>query len=683
MPHPMDVYFDEQSGAFFQFFPGAEVRTGQRRMAEILYDALQDGAARRVTGMERGDNPLPPAVVQPLEAGTGVGKSLAYLLSTLATDRRPVIVSTRTKNLQQQLLDEDLPRATNILQRPIKGVVIKGRGNYACKKAWSDLREHPPIDFTPDDQKLWTHLNRWMSQTPTGDGDELGKKEDSPLWDLMNARSERCTGRQCDQYESCFLTQLKDQASGADVIIVNHALLVADRKLRESDFGQVIPDAPVLVLDEAHELADQMTDSCAWSWSTRSMSLLLLDLEAASKEAPELSQLSLFLPELRKTWQDLQAIVPTLIKTYALDDEALDLPSLTAVAHQWQVCLESVEHECQRLSMLQTQNLGWEKRMDRIQYIRQGLHQFLENPEGWVSTLHRESKTFIRLQSNPIDVGVFFDRFIRQGFETVILTSATLKADHTFDHLQRTLGLSRYECEAGESVESPFDFEHQGLIFVPPGLPERRASATQVGETEWLEHCQDSIERLCRASQGRAMILFTSRKMLDHFAPRLQAGLPGLTFFIQGQTWNRSALLDGFRTTPQAVLLGLASFWQGVDLPGDALILVIVMALPFTPPDDPILQARMARYNEEDTLGGFSQLQVPLMALKLKQGIGRLIRSQKDRGVVAIMDPRILMPHEDPKGKSYARIVRASLPRFPLVRDWDRVETFLSLHSSR
>ena len=340
--------------------------------------------------------------------------------------------------------------------------------------------------------------------------------------------------------------------------------------------------------------------------------------------------------------------------------------------------MEAIGHECQRLSMLKEKDLGWDKLMDRIQYASQCLEQFLMSPEGWVSTLHRESKVFVRFQSNPVNVGDLFDRLLRQGFETVILTSATLRGDSSFDHLQITLGLSRRECEASESVESPFDFQNQGLIFVPPGVPERRASATQVGENIWLAHCQDSIERLCRASRGRAMILFTSRKMLEYFAPRLQAGLPALTFFVQGQHLNRQMILEEFRSTPQAVLLGLASFWQGVDLPGDSLILVIVMALPFAPPDDPILQARMARLNEEDALAGFTQLQVPLMALKLKQGIGRLIRTKKDRGVVAIMDPRILMPHEDPKGKSYARIVRASLPPFPLVREWDTVETFLS-----
>lgn len=678
MTHPMDSYFDEQNGALFKFFPGAEVRPGQRRMAEILYDAIEEGSQRRIQWLENGAGSVSPAVVQVLEAGTGVGKSLAYLLSALAGKKRPIVVSTRTKNLQQQLMDEDLPRAANILERPIKGVVVKGRGNYVCKKAWEELQQSPPDTFTIPDQKLWLKMGRWMTQTSQGDGDELGKSDDSPLWELMNARSERCTGRKCAQYESCFLTQLKQQASQADVIIVNHALLLADRQLRESDFGQVIPDAPILILDEAHELTDQITDSCAWSWSTRSMNLLISDLEEAAKHLKDPSQIPLYLPALRKAWADLQESVPSMPKVYALGDEAMDVNSLTLHLQAWQTCMDAMRHECQRLSMQKEKELGWEKLMDRIQYASQCLDQCLMSPEGWVSTLHRESKTFVRFQSNPVNVGDFFDRLLRQGFETVVLTSATLRGDSSFDHLQITLGLSRRECEASESVESPFDFQNQGLIFVPPGIPDRRASATQVGEEIWLTHCQNSIERLCRASRGRAMILFTSRKMLEYFSPRLQVALPALTFFIQGQHQNRQGLLEEFRTTPQAVLLGLASFWQGVDLPGDSLVLVVVMALPFAPPDDPILQARMARLNEEDTLAGFTQLQVPLMALKLKQGMGRLIRTQKDRGVVAIMDPRILMPHEDPKGKSYARIVRASLPPFPVVREWETVETFLS-----
>ncbi len=678
MPHPMDFYFDEQNGALFRFFPGAEVRPGQRRMAEILYDAVEDGSQKRTQWLENGDGIVPQAVVQTLEAGTGIGKSLAYLLSTLAGKKRPIVVSTRTKNLQQQLMDEDLPRAANILEKPIKGVVVKGRGNYACKKAWGELQQSPPDSFTVPDQKLWLKMDRWMTQTSQGDGDELGKSDESPLWELVNARSERCTGRKCAQYETCFLTQLKNEASQADVIIVNHALLLADRQLRESDFGQVIPDAPILVLDEAHELTDQITDSCALSWSTRSMNMLINDLEESTRSLKELTQIPLYLPTLRKTWSDLQESIPTINKVYALGDDSIDLSSITLYLQSWQACMEAIGRECQRLSMQKEKELGWEKLMDRISYALQSLEQFLLSPEGWVSTLHRESKSFVRFQSNPVDVGNLFDRLLRQGFETVILTSATLRGDSSFDHLRITLGLTRRECEASESVESPFDFQTQGLIFVPPEIPERRASANQVGEEIWLTHCQDSIERLCRASRGRAMILFTSKKMLEYFAPRLQVGLPALTFFIQGQQMNRQILLEEFRRTPQGVLLGLASFWQGVDLPGNALILVVVMALPFAPPDDPILQARMARLTEEDALAGFMQLQVPLMALKLKQGIGRLIRSKKDRGVVAIMDPRILMPHEDTKGKSYARIVRASLPPFPLIRDWDEVEKFLS-----
>jgi ATP-dependent DNA helicase DinG len=226
-------------------------------------------------------------------------------------------------------------------------------------------------------------------------------------------------------------------------------------------------------------------------------------------------------------------------------------------------------------------------------------------------------------------------------------------------------------------VESPFDFPTQGLLFVPPDLPPRRPGRDAVGDPAWVEASLATMERLMRASRGRALVLFTSRKMLAAFRPRLEAALPGMTFFVQGEAMTRSAMMDRFRRTPQAALLGLASFWQGVDLPGEALSLVIVTALPFAPPDDPVLQARVREADAQHQGLGFIGIQVPQMTLKLKQGIGRLIRTRTDRGAVCILDPRLMLPHEDPNGKRYAAQVRAALPPFPLSRDWAEVEAFL------
>jgi ATP-dependent DNA helicase DinG len=266
------------------------------------------------------------------------------------------------------------------------------------------------------------------------------------------------------------------------------------------------------------------------------------------------------------------------------------------------------------------------------------------------------------------------------GFESLVMTSATLRDGRGFNGLGLRLGLSHEEVDRGLAVDSPFDFESQAMLFVPPGLPERRAGSANnggVGDPAWVEASLDAIARLIAASRGRALVLFTSRKMLSAFRPRLESALPQITFFVQGEQLTRNQLLTRFRGTPDAALLGLASFWQGVDLPGDALRLVVVTALPFAPPDDPVLAARIREADAKQEGLGFRGIQLPQMTLKLKQGLGRLIRTRSDQGVVALLDPRILLPKEDPNGKRYAAQVRASLPPFPLVRDWERVEAFL------
>jgi ATP-dependent DNA helicase DinG len=268
---------------------------------------------------------------------------------------------------------------------------------------------------------------------------------------------------------------------------------------------------------------------------------------------------------------------------------------------------------------------------------------------------------------------------VRSGFESVVLTSATLRDGRGFNGLGLRLGFTKPEVEAAEHVESPFDFEAQGLLFVPPDLPERRAGGGGVGDPAWIEASLAAMERMLRASRGRALLLFTSRKMLAAFRPRLEDALPELTFFVQGDGLSRTQLLERFRATPSAALLGLASFWQGVDLPGDALSLVVVSSLPFAPPDDPVLQARIREADAQRDGLGFIGIPVPQLTLKLKQGIGRLIRTRTDRGVVAVLDPRLMLPSEDRLGKRYAAQVRAALPPFPVTRDWERVEAFLSL----
>ncbi len=679
----MDRFFAPPEGRLFACFPGAEERPGQRRMAELVLDSIQEGAARLEAWKRAGAEPetRPDAVLQAIEAGTGTGKSLGYLIPAIASGRLPVLVSTRTKQLQRQLLEDDLPRAEGILGQELRAVLAKGRANYLCRTAWEALEAHPPAELAMSDHALWLALPRWAQETQVGDREELGIEGESELWDRINARAERCTGRQCPRFEDCFLTRLRQEIAAADLVVVNHALLLADRVLRESAFGQVLPDAPVLILDEAHEIEEQLTESCSETWSDRAMTLLFRDLAEEAGKEPEGAALEAMTIPWEDAWTTLLAHVPQESATFGFEDDRLDLRPLADAVGAWVEAGQAAWKEARRLASRRTdgspEDLGWRRLSERIGLAFSRMEQIFAQPEGWVSTITREGPRTVQFKANPVDVRPFFHQHLRRGFETVILTSATLRDGRGFNGLKLRLGLTEEESLRSQHVESPFDFGSQGLIFIPPDLPERKAGRDGVGEPRWVEASLEAMERLMRASRGRALVLFTSRRMLAAFRPRLEAALPGMTFFVQGDKLTRHAMMDRFRRTPNAALLGLASFWQGVDMPGDALSLVIVTALPFAPPDDPVLQARVREADARQQGLGFIGIQVPQMTLKLKQGIGRLIRTRTDKGVVCVLDPRLLLPHEDRSGKRYAAQVRAALPPFPISRDWSEAEAFL------
>ena len=677
----MDRYFAPPEGRIFACFPEAEDRPGQRRMSELVHNAVVDGTDRFQRWRAGGSEPesKPEAVIQAVEAGTGTGKGLGYLIPALAAGRHPILVATRTKQLQRQLLEEDVPRASGILGRPIKAVLAKGRANYLCRTAWESVASDPLLEMTRSDQQLWIALQRWTLETQDGDREGLGRfgEGESPLWDRINARVERCTGRQCPRFEDCYLTKLRAEVAEADLIIVNHALLLADRVLRESAFGQVLPDAPVLILDEAHDLEEQLTESCCEAWSSRAMNLLFTDLRAAAKDRG--AGLAGLLEPWERAWSDVLGWVPLEGGVLPLRSSGPEMRALADAVGAWVDAGHPLGMEARRLATADPENPLWMRLAERVSTAFSRMEQIFAQPDGWVSTLNREGPNLIHFKSNPVDVRPFFHQHVRRGFESVVLTSATLRDGRGFNGLGLRLGFTKLEVEAAEHVESPFDFEAQGLLFVPPDLPERRAGGGGVGDPAWIEASLSAMERMLRASRGRALLLFTSRKMLAAFRPRLEDALPELTFFVQGDGLSRTQLLDRFRATPAAALLGLASFWQGIDLPGDALSLVVVSALPFSPPDDPVLQARIREADAQREGLGFIGIQVPQMTLKLKQGIGRLIRTRTDRGVVAVLDPRLMLPSEDRLGKRYAAQVRAALPPFPMTRDWERVEAFLRL----
>ena len=687
----MDQYFAPGEGRIFSCFKGAEERPGQREMAELVWDAIHDGANSMGEWKRAGSDfdEKPDGLVQVIEAGTGVGKSLGYLVPSIAARQCPIIVATRTKQLQSQLLEDDVPRARGILGQEIKAVLAKGRSNYLCLLAWEDAQARPPREMTVADHGLWMALPKWAEETETGDREELGRhgEGESELWERVNARTERCTGKQCPRLQDCFLTKLRQQVAEADLVIVNHALLLADCVLKRSDYGRVLPDAPVLVLDEAHGIEEQLTDSCAEQWSSRAMTMLFRDLKEMAVKEPEGAKILEGLAPWETAWGDLLALVPMESFTIGFDDPRLDMHALAGAVGTWVHSGQAAYVEAKKLAARAIDGPQdtagtadaalWKKLAERIKVAFKRMELVFAQEDGWVSTLMREGPNIVIFKASPIDVKPLFDEHLRQGFSTVILTSATLRDGSGFNGLKLRLGLSDQEAGKGRLVESPFDFEEQGMLFVPPGIPERKAAKDGIGEAAWVEASLGAMTRLLTASRGRALLLFTSRKMMAAFKPRLQSALPGLTFFVQNEGLSRNQLLSRFRKTPSAALLGLASFWQGIDLPGDALSLVVIAALPFAPPDDPVIQARIREADAIKQGLGFMGIQVPQMTLKLKQGIGRLIRRRTDKGVVCILDPRLMLPTEDPHGKRYAAQVRSALPPFPLTRDWDSVERFL------
>ena len=680
MLHTMDLFFCPPDGRIFNCFPNAEARAGQRRMAELVADSIQSGIERFETWnkvkLVNPEAEKPDALLQAIEAGTGIGKSLGYLIPALASKRYPILVATRTKQLQQQLLDDDLTRAQHVTGCFVNVVLAKGRNNYLCRAAWKEMESNPPMDLAKTDYELWLSLIQWAKITKTGDREELGKHGEgkSDLWERINAKTERCPGSKCPSFHNCYLTKLRNQILKADLVIANHALLLANQGLQNSDFGNVLPEAPVLILDEAHEIEQQLTESCAEQWSSRAMSMLISDINNEFNNESE----AILMP-WKSAWDDVLSLLPQHNGIFKLINSEMLSTSLKDTFDVWLRIGKTIYEQITKLSSNKGNgnDLIYHKLIERINLALSSMELIFTQPEGWVSIVSIEESYNVIFKTNPIDIKPFFHQYLRRSFETVILTSATLRDGCGFNGLKLRLGFSNDEAARSQYVESPFDFEQQGLLFVPPNIPARNYGRDSIGDIVWIDACCSTMERLITVSKGRALLLFTSRKMLAAFRPRLEASLPGITFFVQGEAMARSTMIKRFQRTPNAVLLGLSSFWQGIDVPGKALSLVIITALPFLPPDDPILQSRIREADAIQKGLGFLGIQVPQMTIKLKQGIGRLIRNSSDRGAICILDPRIMLPHEDPNGKRYAAQVRAALPAFPFSRDWDEIESFL------
>ena len=645
--------------------PAFEPRAGQAEMAAAVARVFDRGG------------------VLLAEAGTGTGKTLAYLVPAILSRER-VLISTGTKNLQEQIYFKDIPALRDALGIPFTAACMKGRANYLCLHK---------LDQLNDGAGALTHdvflpiISEWSRRTQTGDRAELQDlPEDVGFWNEVAATAETCLGAECPRYDDCFVTRMRQRAAEADVVIVNHHLLCADAAVRQSNFGEVIPACSRAILDEAHQLEDVATQYFGYSVSTYRVDELARDAERLV--AGGLDD--------RKTRDAIERAVE------ALRDAARDFFSDLAFAHRGNAAVRHEErvratpaslgeaydaaaHLTGALDLVESalaaaspalppgasgsdDDGGANRAADaaemfaalvrRAGTLRDELRFLLRaSDEAYVYFVEFRGRGMF-LRASPIDVSTIVHDLLIDKMHTTVLTSATLTVDGSFDYLRARLGIR----SADEiRLASEFDFARQAVLYLPPRMPDPRSDA-------FAPAASRQVIEILKRTRGRAFVLFTSYATLRSVQAMAEMALD-YPIFVQGSA-PRSQLLNQFRATPHAVLFATSSFWQGVDVVGEALSCVIIDKLPFTSPADPITAARIDAIRAQ---GGdpFADYQVPLAILALQQGLGRLIRHRRDRGVLAVLDPRL-------RTKGYGRRFIESLPAAPIVSDLAHVDAFFS-----
>jgi ATP-dependent DNA helicase DinG len=663
--------FFAPGGLLSKRHPAYEFRRGQLQMAQAIEEALE-GKRHLI-----------------VEAGTGTGKTLAYLLPAIRSGKR-VIISTGTKNLQEQLFFKDVPALERALfanegvadgRTKLSVCYMKGRNNYLCRKKLFDLTAQPVLSGL-EEIEHYRLIAAWEKMTETGDRAELAElPESSALWHKLDARSEACLGQQCQEWERCFITEMRRRAVESDIIIVNHHLFFADLFIKLGADGApdagILPECGAVIFDEAHELEEVAGNYFGISVSNLRMDELTRDVEQLlQRERLSTPQMSSAIQSVRKRSQLFFSLLPANEGRFAFDSrrefleengeeflalnqaltrlgaelaELRDKPekvfALTRRAQQLQVELRFVmENE-------DPNTVFWIERRRFRGPADSRPHPSVETPA--------QGRTNVFLQASPIEVGQILRECLWSKLETSVLTSATLAVGGGFDYIRTRLGLDH----ARELiVPSHFDYEHQAILYVPPDLPDPRTP-------QFAAEASSRIRRLLEISRGRAFVLFTSYAQMNEIYERLLGELE-FPMLKQGDA-PKSALLEQFRVTPHAVLFGTSSFWQGVDVQGEQLSCVIIDRLPFAVPSDPVVAARVKAI---DAGGGnaFFEYQVPSAVITLKQGFGRLIRSLHDRGLLALLDNRILK-------KQYGRVFIDSLPPYRRTTDLKKVEQFFGV----
>ena len=589
-----------------------------------------------------------------VEAGTGIGKTLAYLVPALLSGER-VIISTGTKTLQDQLFFRDLPVVLEALHLSVRKALLKGRSNYLCLHRMDLARTDGRLPSREAVAELEA-VTEWSARTVDGDLSLAPViSDDSGLLPLVTSTAENCLGTDCPRFDACFVAQARRNAQEADVVVVNHHLLFADMAIKQSGFGEVLPGAAAFVVDEAHQAPETAAQFFSISLSGRQVEDLCRDLLAECAEVSgSLGVLREPLADCLQKVRELQAAIGTRLPERGTWGDFVNDDVIRGGLQRLDEAVSSLGTAADSLEM---RSRGMDSCIDRLSTLRSSLDRFdAELSPSEVRWFERRGRGFV-LHITPLEVASSFNAFRKQSEAAWLFTSATLAVSGDFSHFTSQLGLGDAETLL---LDSPFDYPSNAVMWFPDQLPEPR-------EPEFVERLMEIVEPLLEASQGRAFLLFTSHRALRR-AASLLAERTEFPLFVQGEQ-PRSLLLENFRASGNGVLLGSASFWEGVDVIGEALSLVVIDKLPFAPPDDPVMAARSEVLRRE---GGnpFMELFLPAAVISLKQGAGRLIRDVNDRGALVICDPRM-------RTRAYGAVFQKSLPPMRVAHSLSEVEQFL------
>jgi ATP-dependent DNA helicase DinG len=659
-------------GPLARALPAFESRPGQLEMARTVADAFEKGG------------------VVLAEAGTGTGKTLAYLVPAVLSGGR-VLISTGTKNLQEQIYFKDIPALRDALGINFTATYMKGRANYLCLHRLDQLVDGQSLSMGTESIFL-PMIQEWSVKTETGDRAELEDlPEDLAFWHSLSATAETCLGTECTRYDECFITRMRQRAAESDVVVVNHHLLCADASVRQNAYGEVIPSCGHAIIDEAHQLEDVATQYFGYSVSTYRVEELARDVERAVESTGAAfgmlqGELARAIERLRDRgrafFADLELAHREVRRGSSNSREERIRVTTASLAESHDTAanligaLDLIESTLALMGIQgrDTEDENTVEGPERVEAI--ATTEDVEALAGRAAGLRDELRFLLRandsdfvffvefrgravfFRASPIDVSKIVQEVLLDRMRTTVLTSATLAVAGRFDYIRERLGIGRaYEVR----LPSEFDFSRQALLYLPARMPDPRSP-------EFAMAAGREVVEILRRSKGRAFVLFTSYAMLREVQAIAEMALD-YPLFVQG-TAPRSQLLRQFRETPHSVLLATSSFWQGVDVVGDQLSCVIIDKLPFASPADPVTGARIESIRAR---GGepFDEYQVPLAILTLQQGLGRLIRHRQDRGVLAVLDPRL-------RTKAYGRRFMASLPPAPTVQDLSRIEAFFS-----